>query len=77
MSKKKIQKEIIGAMLMRKRGVTHDQVWEGFRIKSFHRRLTDLERDGWTISRIKVLDRNFKRYFGIPPKAKTVTCANK
>ena len=77
MSKKKLQKAIIGAMLVRKMGVTHDQAWEGYRIKAFHRRLTDLERDGWTISRIKVLDKDFKRYFGVPPKAKTATCSNK
>ena len=32
---------------------------------------------GWIIKKKKVLNKDFYRFFGVPPKAKKATCANK
>ena len=77
MSNKQTQLERLGKLLTRKRGITS---WEIIRFVGTvcpHRRLTDLKEIGWTISKKEVLNKNFFRYFGLPPKAKTATCANK
>ena len=77
MSNKHTQLERLGKLLTRKRGITSWEIVELVGTVCPHKRISDLKERGWLITKKEVLNKNFFRYFGLPPKEKTATCANK
>ena len=77
MSNKQTQLERLGKLLTRKRGITSWEIMQEVGTVCPHKRMSDLKERGWLITKTEVLQKNFFRYFGVPPKAKTATCSNK
>lgn len=55
-------------LLTRKRGATAMEICEAVGTVSPHRRLTELKRRGWNITRLPVEGRNYGRYYGRRPE---------
>ena len=70
---KKTQCEMLGRLLLRKRGITSMGIIKTIGTVCPHKRMSDLKEQGWTITKNPVLGTNYHRYFGQSPKAKTAT----
>ena len=73
---KHTQCETIGKLLQRKRGVTCLEMIQAAGTTTPTRRLSDLRDMGWAITKTQVLGKNYFRFFGQAPKAKTATRIN-
>jgi hypothetical protein len=62
------QCQILGKLLLRKRGVTSMEIINLVGTVCPHKRLSDLKAKGWTITKTEVLGKNYHRYFGVAPK---------
>ena len=67
----KTQPERLAELLTRPQGATAMEICRHVGTVSPHRRLTDMTERGWRIKKIPVAGKNYHKYFGIAPKAKT------
>ena len=70
------QHQVLSKLLTRRRGVTAMEIITLVGTVCPHKRLSDLKASGWVITKQPVAGKNYHRYYGQMPKAKTATRAN-
>ncbi len=54
-----------------RRGATSMEICRAVETVSPHSRLSDLKREGWTITRKPIEGKNYGKYYGIAPKMRS------
>lgn len=67
----KTQLDVLAGLITRKRGVTAMEICNAVGTVAPHKRLSELKRRGWCITRQPVPGCNYGRYRGIPPQGLT------
>ena len=65
---KRTQYARIATLLTRQRGATALEIITGAGTVCPHKRMEEMRRRGWTITRRQVPGKTYGRYFGVPPQ---------